>query len=181
MSFQNPNTIHLSVLAALSLFVLAGCERAGEQTTTLPSAPSFTLGSGAASTPLAIGGLDAVHVHTAFGDFRVELKVSDSADVRSSSGTIQPGGYNGWHSHPGLGIVGDCSGPVHCDLHHSPRCSAAGRCAGSRELSLARKTGAAGGASQRRLPPIPLRLLLTQERDELGIVADVAEERVVLE
>ena len=104
MTIQNPNTIHLSVLAALSLLALAACERAGEQTT-LPSAPSFTLGSGAASTPLAIGGLDAVHVHTAFGDFRVELKVSDSADVRASSGTIQPGGYNGWHSHPGLGVV----------------------------------------------------------------------------
>ncbi|SRR6266545_164136 len=105
MSSQNLSSINRTVLGALVVLAVAACEQAGAPRTSDIGTPNFTLGSGAASTPLAIGGLDAVHVHTAFGDFRVELKVSDSADVRASSGTIQPGGYNGWHSHPGLGVV----------------------------------------------------------------------------
>ena len=109
MSSGNPSTIH-RVAVTLFVLALAGCEQGGERPTTGPNtpnvgAPSFSLGSGATSTPLAIGRLDALHVHTDFDSFRVELKTSDPADVRASSGTIQPGGYNGWHSHPGLGVV----------------------------------------------------------------------------
>lgn len=115
MSSQNPDIVHraertsLPVLAALSVLAFVGCEQAGERSTAPSTSsigtPRFTVGSGATATLLALGRLDALHVHTNFGTFRVELKTSDSADVRVNSGTIEPGGYNGWHSHPGLGVV----------------------------------------------------------------------------
>jgi len=43
-------------------------------------------------------------------DFRVRLKVRDPADVYIVRNKVPPGGYSGWHTHPGPSVVSVKSG-----------------------------------------------------------------------
>jgi hypothetical protein len=60
----------------------------------------------------------ASSLHTAFdvdakrADWKASLKVKGVSDVVVTSHSVIPGGYSGWHSHPGLSIVSVTQGAV---------------------------------------------------------------------
>jgi hypothetical protein len=66
-------------------------------------------GSGFTPTNLATGNLpDGVHVNSD----RVKFQTKDSTDVRVQRIVFDPGGFSGWHHHPGVVIATVTSGAV---------------------------------------------------------------------
>lgn len=119
----------LAVGIALTPAVLSGCEGRNEAVSpsASPDLPSFTVGANLTSATLARANAGPFHVQSKYAGFDVELKTHDNADVVVASLSAAPGGYSGWHSHPGPVIVTiktgsltvydaddpDCAGTVH--------------------------------------------------------------------
>src|SRR3954447_15778743 len=80
--------------------------------------------SGQHPTAPALGTLaDATHINTD----RLKFQTKDAADVATFSVTYDPGGYSGWHTHPGVLFVVVQSGSVVREVNcESPRTYAAG-------------------------------------------------------
>ncbi len=54
------------------------------------------------------------------GEARVTVKTKEDVDIVTSSGTIIPGGYTGWHSHPGPVFVVVTQGAL--TVYNAPKC-----------------------------------------------------------
>ncbi len=66
-------------------------------------------GSGFVTTPLVIGDLaNKVNLNSD----RIKFQTKDPTDVQVARVDIAPGGYSGWHHHPGIVIVTVASGAV---------------------------------------------------------------------
>ena len=65
--------------------------------------------SGQHPSPPVIGILDA---STMINTDRVKLQTKDATDVATFTVTYDPGGFSGWHTHPGVVIVTVQSGAV---------------------------------------------------------------------
>lgn len=66
-------------------------------------------GSGFAPTTLVTANFDStVHLNSD----RVKFQTKDATDVRVQKIVISPGGFSGWHHHPGIVIVAVLSGAV---------------------------------------------------------------------
>ena len=72
--------------------------------------PSFTVSSGVTNTAIARGNLGAVHLQSKFGQYTIELKAQDDTDVEVRSAVYTPGGFSGWHTHPGPVILAVSAG-----------------------------------------------------------------------
>jgi quercetin dioxygenase-like cupin family protein len=66
-------------------------------------------GAGVTSTTLVTANLDET-VH--FNSDRVRIQTKDATDVRVQRLDFTPGGFSGWHHHPGIIIVAVQSGAV---------------------------------------------------------------------
>jgi quercetin dioxygenase-like cupin family protein len=67
--------------------------------------PSSTMGLGFTSTLDGRGHLGTFHIPSHVDGFDVELNSPDNADIAVADITIAPGGYSGWHYHPGPVLV----------------------------------------------------------------------------
>jgi quercetin dioxygenase-like cupin family protein len=56
--------------------------------------------------------LDEIDTKSQIGEHEVKLKTKGLSDVYVTSITIKPGGYSGWHSHPGPSILSVKSGTL---------------------------------------------------------------------
>ena len=83
--------------------------------------------SGFAGAPIINGHFGTIHENTPgdkTGKWGLILKTLDDTDVGSDRLTIQPGGYSGWHAHPGLVMVTVTQGRVIWHDGSDPLCTA---------------------------------------------------------
>jgi hypothetical protein len=104
-------------------------------------APSFTLGSGSASTLLGRATFgdpagEAFKVKRMTGDWQVELKAKPAFDLAVQSIVFQPGGQSGWHSHPGPVFIQVVSGTMTFYESDDPTCTPIVRTAGQGFLDV---------------------------------------------
>ena len=64
-----------------------------------------TLASGVTSTTLAQGNVDDVDAMVKTGEWKIKLDTKGPSTFATSEVRVVPGGYFGWHSHPGPSIV----------------------------------------------------------------------------
>ena len=83
----------------------------------------FTAGSGVSVEVLSpLLAADAFKVEREEGEWKVRAKGSASK-IMTIRVTFQPGGYSGWHSHPGITIVSVVSGTATFFESDDPTCS----------------------------------------------------------
>jgi hypothetical protein len=136
-----------SRLGALALVIfLPGCRDASEplaQREPDPgmTTPSFTPGSGSASTLLGRATFadptgEPFKVKRITGDWHVEIKGKPAIDLAVQSIVFQPGGQSGWHSHPGPVFIQVVSGTMTFYESDDPACTPIVRTAGQGYLDV---------------------------------------------
>lgn len=139
--------LHRTAAAALLLAapVLACSEAntplAPHTTDARSGAPSFTAGSGSASTLLARATFSdpkdpAFKVKRITGDWQVEIKAKPGVDIAVQSIVFQPGAQSGWHGHPGPAFIQVKSGTMTFYESGDPSCTPIVRTAGQGYLDL---------------------------------------------
>jgi quercetin dioxygenase-like cupin family protein len=109
-------------LAALALL---GCEQSNTSPATQPTvpAPEFSLGSGVTLNALiARGSIGVLHLESQFEKYHVNIETPDNTDVELRNAVIAPGGFSGWHKHPGPVIVALQAGDVTVYDASNPGC-----------------------------------------------------------
>jgi hypothetical protein len=86
--------------------------------------PSSTMGDGFKSTLIARGNLGTFHMQSKAAGYDVELKSHDNTDIAVVNIAITPGGFSGWHSHPGPVLVVVKSGTITFYRADNPDCAA---------------------------------------------------------
>jgi quercetin dioxygenase-like cupin family protein len=81
-----------AALAGLAVLTIAA---------TALSTPSF----GVVSTLLAQGNVDDIDVKVKTGDWKLNVDTKGPSNLAVSEIKVAPGGYFGWHSHPGISFV----------------------------------------------------------------------------
>ena len=101
----------------------------------LPHDPSMTMGSG--STPSSLGRATFrdpsdpnFKIKRITGDWHVEVKAKDGLDIALQSIVFQPGGYSGWHRHPGPVFILVAEGEMTFYESDDPTCTPIRRKAG---------------------------------------------------
>ena len=117
-----PITRLTAALAGLGLLACSnsGTPDAPDQPTALK--PSFTAASGVTNTGIARGNIGTFQIQSKFGQYTIELKSHDDTDVEVRSAVLSPGGFSGWHTHPGPVIVAVQSGTVTLYDASDPSC-----------------------------------------------------------
>jgi quercetin dioxygenase-like cupin family protein len=64
-----------------------------------------TMSSGVGSSTIAQGTIDDLDVKVKTGDWKVRLDAKGESQLVVSENKVAPGGYFGWHSHPGPSLV----------------------------------------------------------------------------
>ena len=128
----------LTVVA--SAVVLAGCSDGTEPVApdggdVVRSQPSFTRGSGSLSTLLGRATFSdpkdpVFKVKRITGNWHMELKATPAFDLAVQTITFQPGGYSGWHSHPGPVFIQVVAGTMTFYESTDPTCTPVTRTAG---------------------------------------------------
>jgi len=100
-----------------------------------PTTPEFTMSSGSTSTLLGRTTFDDpsdpnFKVKRITGAWHVDIKAKPAVDVAVQSITFQPGGYSGWHSHPGPVFIQVVSGTITFYESDDPTCTPVVRTAG---------------------------------------------------
>jgi quercetin dioxygenase-like cupin family protein len=114
------------VIMTVGLLCLACTHEAatvGDDTDTQDNIVPLTAGSGVSVevlSPLLVA--DAFNVERKADDWKVKAKGSASK-IMTIRVTFQPGGYSGWHSHPGITIVSVVSGTITSFESDDPTCS----------------------------------------------------------
>ena len=121
-----------AVLAAASA-VSTACREEGEPLAPQGhdhgvGAPDFTMGSGSVSTPLgratfADADSQVFKVKRITGDWHVEIKAKPAVDIAVQRITFEPGGYSGWHRHPGPVFIQVVAGEMTFYESNDPTCS----------------------------------------------------------
>ena len=139
-----PTTRALSLL--LVAFILACSD--GKSTTTAPRAqdpsalaPSYTLGSGSASSLLGRATFSdpnnqTFDVKRISGDWHMQIKAKPAFDIAVQSIVFQPGGNSGWHQHPGPVFIQVVSGTMTFYESDDPTCTPVVRTAGQGFLDV---------------------------------------------
>ena len=83
-----------------------------------------TAGSGFTSVDISKGRFDPLAVHTDQAPpHRVRLETEGSSDFYVVENTVTPGGYSGWHTHPGPSLVTVKSGTATFYEGDDPACT----------------------------------------------------------
>lgn len=106
-----------------------------------PAAPSFTVGTGAASTLLGRATFSdpndqTLKVKRISGDWHAEIKSKPALDLAVQSIVFQPGGQSGWHRHPGPVFIQVVSGTMTFYDSDDPTCTPVVRTAGQGFLDV---------------------------------------------
>lgn len=130
----------LRCLAPLGLAVLAAaCSEGGDPVSPRGPTPSFTAGSGSASTLLGratFANGENLKVKRISGDWHVEVKAHRELDVAVQEIVFQPGGQSGWHRHPGPVFIQVVSGTMTFYESEDPTCTPIVRTAGQGYLDV---------------------------------------------
>jgi quercetin dioxygenase-like cupin family protein len=79
---------------------------------------------GTSSVPLApVGTFGDINVNTKWGDWKGKIETHGDSDLYVTQVTIQPGGTNGWHMHPGDSFVIVKSGTASFYQGADPTCT----------------------------------------------------------
>jgi hypothetical protein len=136
MSLFRSNRIRALVLGTLVMACSDGKNSVGPSAQGLSvGEPSFTMGTGSTSTPLARATFSDpkdqnFNVKRMTGDWQVEIKSKPAFDIAVQSIVFQPGGQSGWHSHPGPVFIEVVSGTMTFYESDDPTCSPIIRTAG---------------------------------------------------
>lgn len=134
---------HLALLA-LAVFA-AACSDGSHTTAPVESAhpvaltPDHTMGSGSASTLLGRATFadgENLKVKRISGDWHVEVKAHRELDIAVQQIVFQPGGFSGWHRHPGPVFIQVVSGSMTFYDSTDPTCSPIVRTAGQGFLDV---------------------------------------------
>ncbi|MGH7449125.1 MAG: hypothetical protein ACRELT_16250 [Longimicrobiales bacterium] len=121
---------HLALLGLAAL--TAACSDGGDTTAPVASAeaiafrPDHTMGSGSSSTLLGRATFsdgENLKVKRMTGDWHVEVKAHREMDIAVQQIVFQPGGYSGWHSHPGPVFIQVVSGTMTFYDSTDPTCT----------------------------------------------------------
>jgi quercetin dioxygenase-like cupin family protein len=82
-----------------------------------------TPGSGVLSNVFSRATVGAFHVESERGRWEVELEARGLSDIVTQTVTFAPGGFSGWHSHPGPVIVSVKSGTLTFYEGNDPSCT----------------------------------------------------------
>jgi hypothetical protein len=98
-------------------------------------APAFTVASGSKSTLLGRATFsdpadETFKVKRITGDWHVEIKAKPAFDIAVQNIVFEPGGYSGWHSHPGPVFIQVVKGTMTFYESDDPKCTAIVRTAG---------------------------------------------------
>ena len=112
--------------------------RAQDPSTTTPS---FTLGSGSASSLLGRATFSDPNNQTfdikrVTGDWHMQIKAKPAFDIAVQSIVFQPGGNSGWHQHPGPVFIQVVSGTMTFYESDDPTCTPVVRTAGQGFLDV---------------------------------------------
>ena len=115
------------VTALLVLAVFAACDNTNTNAPIVPP-PSFTMGSGTSSTPLARATFgdptgEPFKIKRVSDDWQLEIKAKPAFDLAVQSIVFQPGGQSGWHSHPGPVLIMVKSGTMTFYESDDPSCT----------------------------------------------------------
>jgi hypothetical protein len=93
-----------------------------------PSDPMSTMGSGTTSTPLGRANFSDPHDQTfkvmrKTGDWDVDIKSKPGLEMAVQSIVFHPGGFSGWHSHPGPVFIEVVSGTMTFYKADDPACT----------------------------------------------------------
>jgi quercetin dioxygenase-like cupin family protein len=108
----------LSVLGLAGLVVCSVLGIIGFSETALATSPS-----GFSSSVLGPTRLDEIDVKTHTDDHKVMIKTWGVSDVYIVTNTVTPGGYSGWHTHPGPSLVTVKSGTATYYDGDDPTCT----------------------------------------------------------
>ena len=92
-----------------------------------PASALATPGSGFVPGPIVNGHFGTIHLNTAdgkTGKWGLILKTLDETDMGVDRLSIQPGGFSGWHAHPGPVFVTVTAGSVVWYDGSNPLCAA---------------------------------------------------------
>lgn len=78
--------------------------------------------SGFKSEVIGVGAFEKIHVVNA-GDAKIKIKTKGDVDVHTLVNTFIPGGYIGWHMHPGPSLVTVRSGTATLYSADDPTCA----------------------------------------------------------
>ncbi len=78
-----------------------------------------TPSSGQTTVSVVTGTFDRLNVKKS-GEARVTVRTNEDVDIASATATIAPGGYTGWHSHPGPVFVIVTKGSL--TVYNAPEC-----------------------------------------------------------
>jgi hypothetical protein len=121
---------------------LAGCQETGPVAAepTAPSQPLFTASVGSQGSVLGRATFaDPFHVNRKLhghDGWEIDIKAKAPVDVAVQSITFAPGGYSGWHSHPGPVFIQVVSGTVTFYESDDPHCAPIVRTAGQGYLDV---------------------------------------------
>jgi quercetin dioxygenase-like cupin family protein len=82
-----------------------------------------TPGANVLSNVLSRATIGPFQVESENGPWEVQLETSGVSDIVSQTVTLGPGGYSGWHSHPGPVFVSVKSGTLTFYEAHDPSCT----------------------------------------------------------
>src|SRR4030088_3263991 len=111
ISTARPHRV-LIAAAAVAAGVLACRDTTTPQAKAVHVEPSSTMGVGFTSTLIARGNLGPFHMKSKVAGYEVELKSHDNTDIAVANIAITPGGFSGWHYHPGPVLVVVKSGTI---------------------------------------------------------------------
>lgn len=133
-------------LATLGLAVVAGaCSDSGETVAPdasavhVPLTADHTMGSGSTSTLLGRATFadgENLNVKRISGDWHVQVKAHRELDIAVQQIVFQPGGFSGWHRHPGPVFIQVISGTMTFYDSTDPSCSPIVRTAGQGFLDV---------------------------------------------
>ena len=66
---------------------------------------------------------DEISINSHVGHHHVKIKTKESSDVYFSRITVPPGGFSGWHTHPGPSLVAVKSGTTTVYSGDDPTCT----------------------------------------------------------
>ena len=124
------------VLILTAAFACSEGERpVAPRTEEMAHTPSMTMGFGSKSTPLGRATFrdpsdPNLKIKRITGDWHVEVKAKDALDIAVQSIVFQPGGYSGWHRHPGPVFIQVVNGEMTFYESDDPTCTPIRRKAG---------------------------------------------------
>lgn len=122
ISAARPHRV-LIAAAAVAAGVLACRDTTTPQAKAVNIDPSSTMGVGFTSILIGRGNLGPFHLQSEVAGYEIELQSDHNTDIAVANIAITPGGFSGWHYHPGPVLVVVKSGTITFYSADAPNCA----------------------------------------------------------